>query len=329
MKKSLIIKTIHKISPPRRQDAKLKLEKFNFLTPDIFGTIIFKIFNCFTLKLKKPFLAPWRLGGGIGFCVFLFLSPVTVQAEPEKWTFLPSSPLFQPLIGDPREPDTSVIAYLNETRFEGSVGDFFELLRYEAPDKTKWGWGIFGSGYILLGVSGVTFPMLDTDWYAGMYLSESSGDFSYRLEYEHQSSHLGDSFEGNREPIIYNGENLNFTGSFKPSENFRFYAGAGAWDNLYPPDNALFASLGTEIYSPSMAFIGTSLRGYATIHLKWKAQAGGVLDKTAQLGLQWKFKKEESRAVRLALVYYNGNSEFGQFYLQHDEHLGIGVYFDP
>ena len=129
--------------------------------------------------------------------------------------------------------------------------------------------------------------------------------------------------------MIYNGENFNFTTSFQPSEDLRLYAGIGAWENLYPYDNAFFASLGTEIYSLPMDFIGTFLRGYGTFHLKWKAQAEGVLNKTAQLGIQWKFKKEESRALRLALVYYNGLSEFGQFYRTPDEHWAIGIYFDP
>ena len=140
---------------------------------------------------------------------------------------------------------------------------------------------------------------------------------------------MGDALEGSQEPIIYNGENFNFTTSFKPSEDLRIYLGMGLWDNLFPEDNAIFASLGTEVYSAPLDFLGTRLRGYATCHLKFKGQAGGVLNKTMQLGLQWKFRAEETRAIRLAMVYFNGYSEYGQFYLQKDDHLGIGVYFDP
>jgi hypothetical protein len=240
--------------------------------------------------------------------------PLAAWAGEEQWGFLPVTPLFPPLIGDPREPQTSVMAYTSQAEFEGAIGTTLELLRYSALDKTQWSWGVLGSAFILLGEEGVAFPLKANDWYAGMYLSESSGDFSHRLEFVHQSAHLGDSFEGIQEPMIYNGENFNFTTSFRPSENLRLYAGLGAWENLYPNDNAFFASLGTEIYSPPVDFIGTSLRGYGTFHLKWKAQAAGTLNKTAQLGIQWKFRKEESRAIRLALVYYNGLSEFGQFY---------------
>src|SRR6185369_16185802 len=122
---------------------------------------------------------------------------------------------------------------------------------------------------------------------------------------------------------------LDFTASFQPSDDLRFYAGLGTWLNLEPPDKTFFAIVGTEVYSPAMDLGGTLLRGYGTFHFKWKDQAGGSSNKTAQFGLQWKFKKEETRALRLALVYYNGNYEFGQFYQGHDEHLGVGVYFDP
>jgi hypothetical protein len=266
------------------------------------------------------FLAPWCLDGGIVF------SPSPVQAE--QWMFLPSAPLFQSFIGDPREPYTGITAYGNQSRFEGAVGQTFEFLRYSPPDKTRWGWGVFGQGYILLDENGATFPMRAGDWYAGMYVSETSGDLSHRLEFEHQSAHLGDSLQGLREPFFFSRENFNYTFSCRPGDSCGFYAGLGAWENMYPKGRALFASLGTEIYSPAADVGGTFFRGYAAGDLKW-LQETEVVDQAYQLGIQWKFKKEESRDVRLALLYYNGDSEFGQFYRDHDEHWGFGLYFDP
>lgn len=256
-----------------------------------------------------------------------FLYPF--QSVAQQWTFLPVTPLFQPLIGDPREPQTGVIAYTSQTQFEGAVGRELDLARYSPGNGTQWGWGILGSGFIRLGVEGVAFPLEANDWYAGMYLCEVSGVFSHRLEFVHQSSHLGDSYEGSREPTIYNGENFNFTSSFQPSDDLRVYAGLGAWENLYPFDNAFFASVGAEFYSAPMALGGIFLRGYGTFNGKWKAQGPGAFDKTFQFGLQWKMEKRESRALRFALVYYNGLSEFGQFYPVPDEHWAVGIYFDP
>src|SRR5271154_374564 len=111
------------------------------------------------------------------------------QVQSDAWTFLPPEPLFAPLLGDPREPHTSLTPTLDKTLYEGAVGATMELLRYQPTDGTQWGWGMFGAGYILLGQNGATFPMQAGDWFAGTYVSEAGGPFSFRLEFEHQSSH--------------------------------------------------------------------------------------------------------------------------------------------
>ena len=269
------------------------------------------------------------LRGGYLSIFFLLLLPLATKADEKNWIFLPASPLFQPLIGDPRERFTSIIAYANENRYEGSVGATAEFFRYLPPDQTKWAFGIFGSGIILLDEAGDVFPMRAADWYAGLYFSGSIGPFANRLEFEHQSAHLGDSLQGIQTPIIYNGENFNFTGSFEPWEDVRIAAQIGRWVSGLPEEKYFFEALEGEIYSPALDLAGTFVRGYATVHLKWKDEAGGVLDKSVQVGVQWKFKKTETRDLRFAFVYYIGNSQFGQFYLNRDEHAGIGVYFDP
>src|SRR5579872_5299997 len=115
--------------------------------------------------MRKSLKAKWLFA-------LLFLFPLAAWAEENQWVFLPVRPLFQPLIGDPREPQTGVIAYTSQSQFEGAFGTTLELLRYSPPDKTQWGWGVLGSGFILLGVEGVAFPLRANDWYAGMYLSE-------------------------------------------------------------------------------------------------------------------------------------------------------------
>ncbi len=268
------------------------------------------------------------------------VSPVLAQ---EQWTFLPPSPLFESLIGDPREPHTAITAYLDKNRYEGEVGGVVDLLRFEPGDGTHWGWGISGSGFILLDQFGATFPMRGGDWYANMFLSQASGDFSHRFEFTHESSHLGDSLQGIQAPIFFSRESLRFTSSFKPSDSLRFYAGVGDWYNMYPAGDPWFASIGAEIYSPSTLLLGHPLRAYGSFDLKWKGESAKALsypilagtsrpsswNKTIQVGLQWKLEKEGSRALRLAVIYYSGLNEFGQFYLTPDEHWALGVYFDP
>jgi Protein of unknown function (DUF1207) len=263
-----------------------------------------------------------------GFLAFLLLFRPFHPALAAEWTFLPVTPLFRPLLGAPREPQTALLGYLGRSRYEGQVGAFMELLRYDPPDGTRWAWGILGAGFILLDEQGAVFPMRAGDWEAGMYLSEASGAFSHRLEFVHRSAHLGDSLQGQRQPFFYSRENFNYTLSLRPTGTLRFYAGLGAWENMAPQGKAFFASLGGECYSPALHPMGTFLRGYFTCDLQWEDEAGGVLNRTLEWGLQWKQAPEESRALRLALVYYDGNSQYGQFYLEPDEHWALGLFFD-
>ena len=274
------------------------------------------------------------LDRGLTACLlglFFIFSPFAqaTQTQKDSWTALPAEPLFAPLIGDPREPHTSLTAYTDKNQFEGAVGTTVELVRYKPLDGTEWGWGLFGAGYILLDEMGATFPMQAGDWIAGTYVSEASAPFSFRLEFEHESAHLGDALQGIQTPIFYSRENFNLTASYDAASWLRFYGNTGFWENIAPPDKLFFASLGTEIYSPSINFLGAALRGYGTYNLKHKEEAGGVNNQTVQVGIQLKAHEGDRASVRLALVYYNGNTEFGQLYLQHDEHWGTAVYFDP
>jgi hypothetical protein len=268
--------------------------------------------------------------------LILWLGAVPLWAGPADWSFMPASMVFKPLIGEPREPLLSLVGYLNKLNYEGNVGGTLEIVRYSPRDDLQFGWGLFALGDILLGENGAYFPMLDGDYYIGTYFSGNFGVFSARLEALHESTHLGDSFYGTSQvplfdskTINYSRENANMTLSFQPSEWFRFYAGAGIWDiPLYSAgSNEIFTSIGTEIYSPYWAVDSSSMRGYLTGSLQWIGDTG-VWDKEVQLGIQWKSFKNATRALRIALLFYSGNSQFGQFYNQFDEHLALATFFD-
>ena len=150
------------------------------------------------------------------------------------------------------------------------------------------------------------------------------------LEYVHISSHLGDELFDYVPRFIYTRESFRFTSAFRPSERFRLYVGVGYWGHVDPVEKPFFLHGGVELYSEYWNFLlGTQGRGYFGYDLKVKEEAGGIVNQAFQLGLQWKLSQESHQAIRLALLYFNGHSEYGQFYLQKDDHWGIGVYFDP
>jgi hypothetical protein len=277
----------------------------------------------------------------------LCLGTAQLWAGPADWSFLPASTVFKPLIGDPREPLTGIVAYLNQVNYEGQIGDTLELVRYSPQDDTQYGWGLFALGDILLGEDGATFPMLDGDFYIGTYFSGSFGDFSVRLEALHESTHLGDSYQttvngtlqssqiplyfSNGGPVTatYTRENGNATLSFQPSEFLRVYGGAGIWDEPLINNNSdpIFASFGAEIYSPYWSIDHSAMRSYLTGSLQWKGDQS-VWDLEVQLGLQWKAFKSSDRALRIAILFYTGDSQFGQFYNLPDTHLALATFFD-
>src|ERR1039457_830537 len=301
--------------------------------------------------MKKMFInktesfSLWLCGlvSAFGFIFF----PLSLYAGEERLVFLPDQTTFASLIGDPREPHYGVIVQDGPNSYEGAIGSAIELLQWKPADESRWGLGILGSGYIGLGNADYSsyplrvvqkngyliynaFPERVSDYQLGVYFSQSSGLFSHRLEYVHFSSHLGDELFDYVQRFIYTRESFRFTSSFQPSENFRFYAGVGYWGHIDPVEKPFFIHWGTELYTDSFGFIGgTAGRGYFAYDIKIKDEAGGVVNQAFQWGLQWKWKKENSTAIRLALLYYNGNSEYGQFYHLTDNHWGLGIYFDP
>jgi hypothetical protein len=265
-----------------------------------------------------------------GFVLALGL-PFRLWAGEDQLLFLPPEPVFDKLIGDPREPQEALIANLSYPRYEAAIGPVVEFLQWRPSDGSRWGWGIMGASFIELDSLGhFIYPERVSDWYLGMYFSEASGDFAHRLEYTHVSSHLGDELFDSIPRIIYTRESFRWTTSWQPSEPFRLYLGAGYYPHIDPSEPPLFAHGGLELYSDYFGFLlGTVGRGYFTYDIKAKQEAGGVVNQNFQWGFQWKWKKETSQAVRVALSYFNGNSEYGQFYQSNDNHWGAGIYFDP
>jgi hypothetical protein len=275
----------------------------------------------------------FKMGLGLGAVlgILLGLMPPALRAQGEELLFLPDQPAFERLIGDPREPQNALISNLTYPQFEGAIGPTLELLQWRPKDESRWGWGILGASFIELDSLGhFVYPERVSDWYLGMYFSESSGDISNRFEFTHVSSHLGDELFDEVLRIIYSREFFDWTTSWKPSENFRLYAGVGCYSHMAPSGRPLFLQLGGEYYSSYFPFLlGTVGRGYVTYDLKGLQDAGGVINEQIECGFEWKWKKGNPQAIRFALLYYNGNSGYGQFYLQNDNHWGLGAFFDP
>jgi hypothetical protein len=122
---------------------------------------------------------------------------------------------------------------------------------------------------------------------------------------------------------------LQFTDSFQPSENFRFYGGLGYWLFATPSSPPVFGHLGTEIHSGYSKWDGSRLRGFFAYDLKVGNDGVGAVNQDFELGIQFKGSKETDTSFRLAALYYRGNSPYGQFEGQNDNHWSLGLFVDP
>ena len=267
--------------------------------------------------------------------LFLFAGP-RLQAQPASearegaWAFMPAQTLFEPLVGDPREPSIGLNAYLSDMGYEDSVGASVDFLHWRSSRDTQWAFGMSAGLWTLTRNPDLSVLWAD-DLYTGLYASGKSGPFSFRLEFLDQKSNLGDALFYSRSAILYTLNYEKLTASLWALPGLRLYAGGGYpsyWQHIDPAESEILLLAGLEAHSDPFRFLGPC-GAYGTYHFQYQGQAGGTFNHEFQAGLQWRQEPRQGWSVRLAMVYYLGHSEFGQFYPQYDQHLGIGLYFDP
>lgn len=258
----------------------------------------------------------------------------SAHAQESAWTFLPGQPLFAPLIADPREPKIGFIPYLTEQGYEGSLGGTLEIIRWKSAPDLRWAFGLSAGLWTLTEYPDLT-GLLATDWYSAAFIDCRTGPWSFRAEFQDQKSNLGDALEGIRAFTYYALDFYTLTASLDVSPDLRIYAGGGYklfWEfntDFDPTESQTFAILGFQAYSQPFTLASSPCRLYGAYHFKYQRIVGETFDHSAQLGLEFPGQADNRVGVRLALVYYAGRSEFGQFYTQYDQHLGLGLFIDP
>ncbi len=277
---------------------------------------------------KRP--APDPFPGFLISALLLFvLGPGLTRAEGSDWAFLPGGSLFAPLLAGPREPVIGAAAYLDEKGYEGALGGAVDFFRWRPAPGQEWGLGLSEGLWILADDPGLSRLQAD-DWYTSPYLSYRTGVWSFRLEFQDQKSNLGDALEGVRPVFAYTRDNFNLAASFHPSPPTRLYFGGGTrtwWDDFDLKESNLFGFAGFEARSQPFSLLGAACRAYGACHFEYQDLAGGTFDTSLQCGLF--IPGAGGPSCRLALTYYAGHSEFGEFYQQLDRHLGLGVLLDP
>ncbi len=187
-----------------------------------------------------------------------------------------------------------------------------------------------------LDVEGAAFPRLDldhdrdlvsSDFRFGVPLTARQGPLQMKFGYYHLSSHLGDEYMVryntlNRRNyvrdslVLGSGVFLNPSLRLYGEVGYAFYVDGGAepWEFQF---GAEYSPLDGRrmVGAPFLAVNG---------HLRQENDFGGNV--TAQAGWQWRGRT--GHVFRIGVHYLNGMSDQYQFYDQHEEQIGGGLWYD-
>ena len=169
--------------------------------------------------------------------------------------------------------------------------------------------------------------LVATDYRFGVPLTFREGRWESKFAYYHLSSHLGDEFHATF-PLV---PRINFVrdvfvmaAGFRPNPDVRLYAEVGYAFYCDGGSEPLEFQFGVE-YSPAEP---TTLAGTPFFavngRIREEVDFGGSF--TVQTGWQWVGRT--GHLFRFGMHYFNGMSDQYQFFTQHEEQLGLGLWYD-
>ena len=250
--------------------------------------------------------------------------------------FLPTTPLFQSLLADPRWPhfSASLQRYIDDEQLRNvastNFGESFGIYRSRGPWESTMELGIQAGVFAIFDIDSESFDLINADYFVGIPFTIKKGNFANLTRIFHQSSHLGDEFllrgrTDERINLSYEGVNNLF--SYHLPAGFRLYAGGGYIFHREPSGlDPWSTQAGLGFRSPRL-WLKRSLRPVAGIDVQNRQESDWATDVSARAGIQFENPDFLSRKLQLLFEYYNGKSPNGQFYENNIEFFGLGLHF--
>lgn len=261
-------------------------------------------------------------------------SQPTFQPKCWTWQLFPEGLIYRSYLAGGREPRlASKWVYEREQGWlwDLAAGGRVGILRYGTEDDVlPEGWQ--------LDVEGAAFPrltllperdrdMVAADFRVGLPLTFRRGMWEGKFSYYHLSSHLGDEYMEtfptvNR--INYVRDAFVLAVALRPNPDLRLYTEAGWAFNADGGAKPWEFQFGVD-------YCSTELTGFrATPFLALNGRIREELDFggsfTAQAGLAWRART--GQLIRFGLHYFNGKSDQYQFFTEHEEQIGLGLWYD-
>jgi len=263
-----------------------------------------------------------------------FASEPVPCSDPYQWQLLPDGLLYKSYLAGGREPRFATQwVYMRDHGWvwDVAIGGRVGLLRYGTTDE------IYPEGF-QIDLEGAAFPRMDlevnhdrdlmaVDFRVGVPWTVRQGPWEGKLAYYHISSHLGDELMTAyplSTRINYVRDCVVLGVALRPHADLRLYTEAGWAFNTDGGAQPWEFQFGVD-YSPAgpSGICGApffAING----HLREEVDYGGGL--TVQTGWQW--SNRTGRLFRTGMHYFNGMSDQRQFFANHEELIGMGIWYD-
>lgn len=250
-----------------------------------------------------------------------------------SWQLLPDGLMYRSYLAGGREPRISSHFFAEKDKgslWDATLGGRVGLVRYGNCDPLlPQGWQ--------LDVEGAAFPRLtlnedrdlvSVDFRVGVPLTVRQGAFESKFAYYHLSSHMADEWmllhPAVPPRINYSRDVLVWGVALRPNEDLRLYAETG-W--------AFWSDGGSEPwefqfgidYSPARP-TGNQGAPFFAVNGRIREEVNWGGNFTVQTGWQWRGRT--GRLLRVGMHYFNGQSDQYQFFQEHEEQIGGGIWYD-
>jgi len=261
--------------------------------------------------------------------------------------WFPQDDLFRPLLADPKQPQFFALWQSQQSRIErtnaniGSIGVGENFGFYTRRTGCNgWQISLLTGIFAQFDLDTSNSELINIDFNVGVPITWRQGNWSARLRFYHQSSHIGDEFLGSHpgfQSIGLQYEEVDLILSYDFKKWLRFYGGAAMMVNRQPSTiDRWTGQWGFEARTPrplARSYVFGLLSNpllfspVLTADLKSVEQQQWHINTNLLMGFDMS-RVGSFKRLRILFNYYHGYNPYGQFfYSQKTESFGAGAYF--
>lgn len=240
--------------------------------------------------------------------------------------------IFPLLIAEPRRAALSASYYRLDGRdaMDLAAGRTWGVKRWRTGEDQDWLWEADFEGlvYSRWNVSGGVNQFETLDLFARAPVTTRRGDVSFKGEFFHENSHLGDDYIRRTGDVgrRLSGEGFRAQAALEPCRFARGYVGSGYLFHDTRSERRWSLQSGVEFNSPDLHWSATHpISVFLAEDLQWRQWVGWNADSRVAAGLRFGLPPSPTRALRVSAGYFTGHSAFGQFYDRREHYADLTV----